>query len=246
MSSALPPASEFCFDHVVIEQCQACPRLRAWCSDIAQAKRKQFAQDTYWGKPVPSFGPWDAQLLVVGLAPAAHGANRTGRMFTGDRSGEWLYRALHKAGFASQPESISADDGLTLINARITAVCHCAPPDNKPLPAEIRACRPYLHAELLEMPQLKAVVALGKVAFDAVIETVTQQLPSAYPDSRFSSCQPLRPKPAFAHGQVVKLLPNLTVVASYHPSQQNTFTKKLTEPMFDTVFQQVHAVLLSP
>lgn len=197
-------------------ECARCPRLRAYCASLPE--RKAFAGETYWRKPVPSFGPADASLLVVGLAPAAHGANRTGRMFTGDRSGEWLYRALYRAGFANQPQSAHAQDGLQLRNARVTAAAHCAPPDNKPLPDELRACRPYLEDELAH-PALRVVIALGRIAFDSTWRILGKG-----------------PPPHFSHGSEIPLASGRTLLLSYHPSQQNTFTKKLTEPMLDSVF----------
>ena len=211
--------------------CEQCPRLVTWREQVAQEKVKRFADWDYWGRAVPSFGAAEAQLLIVGLAPAAHGANRTGRMFTGDKSGDWLYRALHKAGFASQPISVSRDDGLRLINTRITAVCHCAPPDNKPLPEEIKQCRPYLLAEFREMPDMRIILALGKLAFDAVLQVYGEL------------GQPVKPKPTFGHGVEYTLPDGKILMGSYHPSQQNTFTGRLTEPMFDAVFTCIREML---
>ena len=215
-----------------ITACTLCPRLVHWREQVAQEKVKRFADWDYWGKPVPSFGSTEAGLLIVGLAPAAHGANRTGRMFTGDNSGHWLYRALHKAGFASQAESVSADDGLFLMNTRISAVCHCAPPANKPLPSEVKNCRGYLLSELNEMPNLKVVLALGKLAFDAVLQVYAETghtLP--------------KPKPVFGHNVTYTLPDGKILIGSYHPSQQNTFTGKLTEPMLDAVFTRIQQEL---
>lgn len=184
----------------------------------------------YWGKPVPNFGDSTARLLIVGLAPAAHGANRTGRMFTGDRSGEWLYRALHKAGFANQATCADAKDGLKLTDCMITAVSHCAPPDNKPEPKEILNCQEYLEECFRELSP-KVIVALGSIAWNAVFAHFTRQ----------GFHKGARPK--FSHAAVVKLENGLTVIGSYHPSQQNTFTGKLTEPMFDKVFSLARGVI---
>jgi uracil-DNA glycosylase family 4 len=195
-----------------IVECRRCPRLVAWREQVALEKRRSFADETYWGRPVPVFGHPEARFLIVGLAPAAHGANRTGRMFTGDRSGDWLYRALHRAGVANQPTSVSADDGLTLTNVLIAATCHCAPPDNKPLPEEIAACRPYLEV-LLGGRTWSGVLCLGGIAWNHV--------------HRIMGVRP----PKFAHG-VVSDGP-IRCVASYHPSQQNTFTGRLMEAMLD-------------
>ncbi|MBI3587244.1 MAG: uracil-DNA glycosylase, partial [Ignavibacteriales bacterium] len=207
-------------------RCRLCPRLVRWREKVAREKTKRFADWDYWGKPNPSFGDPQARLLLVGLAPAAHGGNRTGRMFTGDRSGDWLYRALHKFGFANQPTSISRNDGLKLFNCYITATCRCAPPQNKLLPSEIRHCRPFLLKELALLKNIKVVVGLGKVGFDSAINSF-QEIGLA----SFTK------KPKFAHGAEYQLTNNVTLIASFHPSQQNTFTGKLTEPMFDSIFQ---------
>jgi uracil-DNA glycosylase family 4 len=204
--------------------CERCPRLRAFCKKIAQEKRRAFADSDYWGRPVPNFGDRRARLLIVGLAPAAHGANRTGRMFTGDRSGEWLYRALHKAGFANQPTSVDVDDGLRLTDCTITAAAHCAPPDNKPTPQELANCHGWLD-ETFDLLQPRVIVALGQIAFRAAIVQAKQR-------DWFAGALP-----KFGHAATVKLAGGRLLIASYHPSQQNTFTGKLTEPMFDRVFR---------
>ncbi len=207
--------------------CRACPRLVEWRETIAVGKVRRFADEEYWGRPVPSFGDPAARLLVVGLAPAAHGANRTGRMFTGDRSGEWLYRALHRAGFANQPLSEHRDDGLRLMDCWITAACHCAPPANKVLPAELAACQPYLVEELHALSRLRVIVALGKIAFDATCRAL---LAAGHVSERIPA--------QFGHGVAVDIAPGLELIGSYHPSQQNTFTGRLTEAMLDDVFRR--------
>lgn len=212
--------------------CTACPRLVSWREQIAKVRAPRFIGETYWGKPVPSFGDARAQLLVVGLAPAAHGANRTGRMFTGDRSGEWLYRALHKSGYANQAASVAKDDGLELTDCYITAAARCAPPQNKLLPEEMRNCRPFLLDELRLLHNVRVVVGLGKIAFDAT-----------YNSFRELGWTSLAKRPAFSHGAVVALNKRITLLGSYHPSQQNTFTGKLTEKMFDAVFRKSRLLL---
>jgi uracil-DNA glycosylase family 4 len=214
-----------------IAACRRCPRLVAWREQVAEEKRAAFRDDTYWGRPVPGFGDPQARLLVVGLAPAAHGANRTGRMFTGDRSGDWLYRAMFRAGFASQPESVSSHDGLTLTGAYVTAAVRCAPPGNKPTAAEREQCRPWLEEEFGLLPRAEVVVCLGGFAFHHVLR-VLAGLGVAVP----------RPRPRFAHGAEVETSGPL-VLASFHPSQQNTFTGRLTEPMLDAVFTTAKARL---
>jgi uracil-DNA glycosylase family 4 len=210
-----------------VVSCERCPRLRTWCREVAATKVRRFADQEYWGRPVPSFGDPSASLLVVGLAPAAHGANRTGRMFTGDDSGAWLFRALHGAGFASQPTSLRRDDGLTLAGAWVTAAAHCAPPDNKPLPSELAACRDYLVRELAALRRLKVVLALGHVAWDAVLTACA------------AAGLVLRPRPRFAHGAEAPLDVRRTLVGSYHPSRQNTQTGRLTREMLDRVLSRV-------
>jgi len=191
----------------------------AWREEVAVAKRASYAGEEYWGRPVPGFGDPAATLLVVGLAPAAHGGNRTGRVFTGDRSGDWVFAALHRAGYANQPTSTSADDGLRLLGAYVAAAVRCAPPANKPTPAERDACLPYLAREMEALASVRVVVALGRFAYDVVAGLLR-----------------VRPRPRFGHGAEVGLADGRTVICSYHPSQQNTFTGKLTKEMFDSVF----------
>lgn len=205
--------------------CRLCPRLVDWREEIARTKVRRFERDEYWGKPVPGFGDRHARLLIVGLAPAAHGANRTGRMFTGDESGRWLYRSLHAAGFANQSTSVSRDDGLILNDCYITAACRCAPPKNKPAPEEIRNCRPYIQEEFRLLKNLTVIVGLGKIGFDA-----------AFDCCRESGLTTLVRRPSFSHGVVVPMNSALTLIGSYHPSQQNTFTGVLTERAFDKIF----------
>jgi uracil-DNA glycosylase family 4 len=209
-----------------IADCRACTRLVSWREQVAAEKRAAFRDEEYWGRPVPGFGNSDARLLVVGLAPAAHGANRTGRMFTGDRSGDWLYRALHRAGFASQPEAISRDDGLELSDAFVTSIVHCAPPDNKPTTRERDACAGWLRQELDHFGDAVVIVCLGGLAFNQVLRLQAE------------AGRPVpRPRPKFGHGVEVGLGDgNPHVIGSYHPSQQNTFTGRLTEPMLDQIF----------
>ncbi|HVL04662.1 MAG TPA: uracil-DNA glycosylase [Acidimicrobiales bacterium] len=201
--------------------CRACPRLVAWRELVAAEKRASFRDEVYWGRPVPGFGDPAASLLVVGLAPAAHGGNRTGRVFTGDRSGDWVFRAMWKAGFANQPTSVSAGDGLALTGAWVAAVVRCAPPANKPTPAERDRCLPYLQRELALLPNVRVAVALGQFAYDNACRLFA-----------------VRPRPRFGHGVEVALDGARTLICSYHPSQQNTFTGTLTEPMFDAVFSR--------
>lgn len=206
-----------------IETCRRCERLVAWREEVAVEKRASYSDWTYWGRGVPGFGDPAARVLVLGLAPAAHGANRTGRLFTGDRSGDWLFRAMHRAGFANQPNSDNVDDGLILTGAWISAAVRCAPPANKPTPQERDACRPFLDREIELLRDLRVVVALGQFAYDV---------------SARQFAMPGRPK--FGHGVEAEALTvsgrTFTVVCSFHPSQQNTFTGRLTEPMLDAVF----------
>ena len=211
-----------------VTTCRACPRLVEWRETVARVKRAAFADQDYWGRPVPGFGPADARIGILGLAPAAHGGNRTGRIFTGDRSGDVLFAALHRAGLANQPTSVSADDGLALTDTRIFAAVRCAPPDNKPTPVERDTCAPWLHREIeLLKPTLRVVVALGAFAWAAWWPT----LRACY------GVTPPRPLPAFGHGAVWDGGPGVPVLLGcYHVSQQNTFTGRLTPAMLDTVF----------
>lgn len=213
-----------------IINCGLCPRLVEWRERVAREKVRRFADEEYWGKPVPSFGDPLARLLVLGLAPAAHGGNRTGRIFTGDRSGDWLFRALNKAGFANQPTSVDRNDGLRLRDCYVTAAVRCAPPQNKPLPQENANCRPYFLRELELLTRVRVIVALGRFAFDAAIASVGL--------SEHSSR-----RPEFKHAAELRLARGVTLIASFHPSQQNTFTGKLTEPMFDRVFAGARKVI---
>jgi uracil-DNA glycosylase family 4 len=211
-----------------ITRCTICPRLVEYRQMVATTKRRAYRDETYWGRPVPGFGDPQARLLLIGLAPGAHGANRTGRMFTGDRSGDCLYRVMYETGFASQPTSVAADDGLKLIDAYITAPVRCAPPDNKPLPEEVRNCRPYLERELELLPNVVVVVALGRLAFDTYLRILRDQGQLARPAAF-----------VFGHDIEHTLGPGLPVlISSYHPSQQNTQTGKLTAPMFRSVFER--------
>lgn len=211
--------------HSAVIACRRCPRLVRWREKAAREKVRRFAEEEYWGKPAPGFGDPAARLLLVGLAPAAHGANRTGRMFTGDRSGDWLFRALYKAGFANQPLSLHREDGLELTDCYITAAARCAPPQNKLLPRELRNCRPFLLRELEALPRLRVVVGLGRVGYRAALEVLAAA-------GKISGSG----VPAFAHGAEYRN-GGLSIIGSYHPSQQNTFTGRLTMPMFDRIFR---------
>ncbi|OZC46492.1 uracil-DNA glycosylase [Rhodococcus sp. WWJCD1] len=220
---------------IAVSQCRACPRLVRWREQVAAEKRAAFSDETYWGKAVPGFGPADAAMLIVGLAPAAHGANRTGRMFTGDRSGDVLYRAMHAVGLASQPTATHIGDGLTLNGVRITAPVHCAPPQNKPTPAERDRCTPWLEDELrLLRPTLRSVLVLGAFGWQSLLPILAA-----------NGWEIPRPAPKFGHGVRLEL-GSITVFASYHVSQRNTFTGLLTPTMIEDVLRDAgrHARLL--
>lgn len=216
-----------------IINCERCPRLRGWCREVALTRRRAYRDEEYWGRPVPGFGDPRARLLVLGLAPGAHGANRTGRVFTGDASGEWLFRAMYQAGFASQPASVSRGDGLTLRDAWVSASVRCAPPDNKPSPGEVAACRPYLERELALLARVRCVVALGRLAFDNYLTILRGRgLAGARASFRFAHLAEFRPAPGAP-----------VLVASYHPSQQNTSTRRLTREMLAAVFARAAAII---
>lgn len=222
--------------------CTRCPRLAWYIREVARVRRRSYRDQEYWGRPVPSFGDPEAELLILGLAPAAHGGNRTGRMFTGDRSGDFLYRALYEAGFANQPTSVNRDDGLGLRHGYITAALRCAPPGNKPLPEELRNCQPYLEEELRLLGRVRAVLALGKIAFDAYLRLVYAGKAGASRESLDSL--PPRSSLRFGHGVSYELpsgLPRL--FASYHPSQQNTQTGRLTPEMMGAVYEDIRRFL---
>ena len=203
--------------------CRRCPRLVEWREEVARVKRAAFASEEYWGRPLPGFGDPDASVLLLGLAPAAHGGNRTGRIFTGDRSGDWLFASLYRVGFANQPTSVARDDGLRLTGAWVCAAVRCAPPANRPLPSERDNCLPYLLRELTLLKSVRVIVALGSFGWDAALRGL-----AALGEPR------VRPRPKFGHGATVEI-GRFTLLGCFHPSQQNTFTGKLTEPMIDDV-----------
>jgi uracil-DNA glycosylase len=215
--------------HQDLINCKLCLRLTKWCQTVAKEKRAAYTGETYWGRPVPSFGDSKARILIVGLAPGAHGANRTGRMFTGDRSGDWLFGALHSVDLASQPTSVSRNDGLKLNDTYITAVVHCAPPDNKPTIEERDRCLPYLVQELEELRNVRVIVALGSFAWDGTLLALNQLELTT------------KPKPKFGHG-VETMIGPYHLIGSYHPSQQNTFTGKLTKPMLRSIFERAKTI----
>jgi uracil-DNA glycosylase family 4 len=213
-----------------IVDCRACPRLVEWREEVARVKVARFADQTYWGRPVPGFGDPMARVMVLGLAPAAHGGNRTGRVFTGDRSGDFLFASLHRTGFANQPTSVSLDDGLHLTDVFIAAVNRCAPPANTPTPKERDTCLPYLEREIEALVELRVVVALGSFAWDGALRAL-----------RTNGASAPSPKPRFGHAAEVQVGP-MTLLGCFHPSQQNTFTGKLTEPMMDAIFARAAAL----
>jgi uracil-DNA glycosylase family 4 len=216
--------------------CELCPRLRRYCANVAREKRRAYKDETYWGRPVPGFGDPRARLVLIGLAPAAHGANRTGRVFTGDGvggSGDFLMAALYRAGFANIPTSQHPNDGLVLRDAFIAAAVRCAPPDNKPTPEEIARCLPHLDAEIAALPRARVIVALGKIGFDAYLQLLKQR------------GMIVRPRPQFAHGLAHELPNGQRLIGCYHPSRQNTNTGKLTPPMMDEVFRRARRLLTS-
>ena len=218
-----------------IVACERCPRLRRYCTHIAREKRAAYRNETYWGKPVPGFGDPEARVLILGLAPGAHGSNRTGRPFTGDASGVFMYPVLHEVGFASQPTALDREDGLELRDAYITAAVRCAPPDNKPLPEEIRNCAPYLDREIGALVRLKVVVALGRIGFEAYLSYAQRS-------GRIQS----KKEYAFGHGAKYEMPDGKILLASYHPSNQNTQTGKLTRKMFLGVFEEVARLAALP
>ena len=230
----LPPA--LAAVHAAVVSCERCPRLRTYCRRVAVEKKRAHRADLYWGRPVPGFGDPAARLLLVGLAPAAHGANRTGRPFTGDGSGDFLMSALHRTGFANMATSTHARDGLQLTGAFIAAAVRCAPPDNKPLPEEIARCLEHLDAEVAALPRLQVVVALGKIAFDAWLQLLRRRGTT------------ISPRPQFGHGVVVTFPPTtnhqpLILIGCYHPSRQNTNTGVLTARMMEAVFRKAKGLL---
>lgn len=215
--------------------CERCPRLRRHCTEVARVKRRAYRDEEYWGKPVPGFGDPRARLAIVGLAPGAHGANRTGRIFTGDRSGDYLYRALYETGFANQPESRAIGDGLSMRDAYLTGPVRCAPPDNKPSPAEFARCRPYMERELALLPRVRVVVALGKLGHDAYLGILKDR-------GLIAS----RAAYAFGHGREQVIAPNSPLLLGcYHPSQQNTSTGRLTAAMLRDVFTRAREIIES-
>jgi uracil-DNA glycosylase family 4 len=227
--STLNPSIALAAVHEGIVTCERCERLREYCQRVGREKRRAFRDEIYWARPVPGFGDPNARLLILGLAPAAHGANRTGRVFTGDGeggSGDFLMTALHRTGFANMPTSRRPDDGLQLTDAFIAAAVRCAPPDNKPTPEEVANCLPHLEAELTALPRVRVIVALGKIGFDAFLQLLKRR------------GVVLRPRPNFSHASIARLPNGQTLIGCYHPSRQNTNTGKLTAPMLRDVFSK--------
>ena len=215
-----------------VVDCGRCPRLREWCQTVAVEKRRAFRDQEYWGRPVPGFGDPKARLLVVGLAPAAHGGNRTGRMFTGDSSGDWLYGALHRHGFANQANSVARDDGLTLDDCYITASARCAPPANRPTPVELERCQPWLETEIRLLKRVHVILVLGVIAHERWLRA-----------ARWWKQLPARQRPRFAHGALDRLPDDRMLLCSYHPSRQNTQTGRLTHAMWDAVFEKARELV---
>ena len=226
------PGGEVAELNAAIPFCTRCPRLRAYCLEVARVKKREFRDWVYWGLPIPSFGDYNARLLIVGLAPAAHGANRTGRMFTGDSSGAWLYEALHRFGFANQPHAVSRDDGLTLFDCYISAAARCAPPDNRPTLEELANCRPYLQAELKFLDRLKVVVVLGRIAWENYLKAA----------GWWDRMRPAE-RPPFGHSLEHRMPDGRILLCTYHPSRQNTNTGKLTREMWHDVFRRAAELL---
>ena len=218
-----------------VTACGRCPRLRAYCERVAREKKREFRDRDYWGRPVPGFGDPRARLLVVGLAPAAHGGNRTGRVFTGDSSGDWLYEALHRMGFANQPESVSRDDGLRLRDCYVTAAGRCAPPDNRPTREELTRCRPFLEAEIALLDRIRVVITLGRIGHEAWLRA----------SGTWEALSPGE-RPKFAHGAETRLARGVTLIASYHPSRQNTNTGRLTRAMWYSIFERARKLVVAP
>jgi uracil-DNA glycosylase family 4 len=215
-----------------IHTCERCPRLRSHCQEIARTRKRQFAEEEYWGRPVAGFGDPEARLLIVGLAPGAHGSNRTGRPFTGDASGDWLYEALYRYGWASQPVSHTRDDELVLTGCYITAAARCAPPDNRPTGEELERCRPYLEAELALLRQVRVVLALGRIGWESWLRAAGWW-------DRLGVSR----RPRFAHGAETLLPDGLRLISSFHPSRQNTNTGRLTRPMWYDVFERLRTIV---
>jgi uracil-DNA glycosylase family 4 len=229
----MTPGDAFAILHADVAGCVRCARLRTYCGDVAREKRRAFADWDYWGKPVTGFGDPEARLWIIGLAPAAHGANRTGRIFTGDRSGDFLFAGLHRVGYANQPTSVRREDGLALRDCYISATARCAPPANKPLPVEVTNCAAFLDREWSLLRRKHVILALGGIAWDAALALAWR-----------NGCGVISPKPKFAHGAGVELREGLHLVGSYHVSQQNTFTGRLTNAMFDAVLERCRSLCM--
>ena len=231
-SRTVPPLRTLASVERSIIACEQCPRLREHCLAIARARKRAFRDQEYWGKPVPGFGDLHARLLIIGLAPAAHGGNRTGRVFTGDSSGSWLYSALHQVGYASQPDSTGRDDGQRLTRVYVTAAARCAPPANKPTPEELSRCRPFLEAEIRLLRSVRVVLGLGRVGHEAWLRA-----------SGWWAKLPPGQRPAFGHGAEATLPDGTILLSSFHPSRQNTNTGKLTRPMWDAIFRRAKTLV---